>query len=174
MNNIIFDGKDYYFFRALNNGNKRDKENGIQSIRADSIRYYEYYGRWGKYDAKSEISVQEVYDHVKMKYRRDTNCISLTKDANEALTYHTENPQYVLVRIASEDIGKIINAAEYLTREILKKIEEIEGNLSQDYKVKNILEKIEETTHIEQIKKILKDLNPLISTATIYARQYLK
>ena len=173
MNNIIFDGKDYYFFRALNNENKRDKENGIQSIRAKSIQYYEYYGRWGKYDAKSEISVQEVYDHVKMRCRKDTNCISLTKDANVALTYNTENTQYVLVRIAPEDIGKIINVAEYLTRKILKKIEEIEGNLSQDYKVKNILEKIEETTHIEQIKKILKDLNPLISTATIYARQYL-
>ena len=69
MNNIIFDGKNYYLFRALNNGNKKDKEKGIESIRTDSIRYYEQYGRWGKYNDKSKISEQELYDHIKMKHR---------------------------------------------------------------------------------------------------------
>ncbi len=173
MNNIIFDGKNYYLFRALNNGNKKDKEKGIESIRTDSIRYYEQYGRWGKYNDKSKISEQELYDHIKMKHRIDTNCISLTKDANVALTYHTDNPLYILVKLEPENIGEIIDAGKYMTQAIQKKIENVERKLSQNDKLKNIIEQIEEATNIEQIKKILKDYNPLISTATIYAKQYL-
>ena len=49
MKNIIFDGENYYLFRALNDGNKKDLENGINIIRTDCVRYYEEHGEWGKY-----------------------------------------------------------------------------------------------------------------------------
>ena len=90
MNNRLFDinnfniiqvEENYYFFRALNMADNSDIEqnittqNGnIERIRTDRERY----NGETKYTEDSEISLEELYDHIKMHYRKDTNCISLT------------------------------------------------------------------------------------------------
>ena len=84
--NIIQDEKNYYFFRALNMADNYDieqwittLENGkIQRIRTDRERFE---GET-KYKKDSKISLEEIYDHIKMHYRKNTNCISLTSNGN--------------------------------------------------------------------------------------------
>lgn len=173
MKNIIFDGKNYYLFRALNDGNKKDFEKGIDTIRTDCVRYYEEHGEWGKYSDKSEISLEEIYDHIKMRYRRDTNCISLTNDANVALTYHNENPQYILVRVSPEQLEKILDAGEYFSKVIKQQVLDAEKNVQPNSKIKVFLNQIENATNINEIKDILNRFNPLLSTYTVNDKQYL-
>lgn len=173
MKNIIFDGKNYYLFRALNDGNKKDFENGINTIRTDCVRYYEEHGTWGKYSDKSEISLEEIYDHIKMRYRRDTNCISLTRDANVALTYHNENPKYVLVEVSPEQLEKVVDAGEYLSKVIQQRVLETEKNVEPNSEIGEVLNQIENATSINEIKNILNKFNPTLSTYTVNDRQYL-
>ena len=79
--NIIQDEENYYFFRALNMADNNDVEQGItlsedgkiERIRTDRERYLEV----PKYTEESKVSLEEMYDHIKMHYRKDTNCISL-------------------------------------------------------------------------------------------------
>ena len=174
MKNIIFDGENYYLFRSLNDGNKADLEKGIDFIRTDCIRYYETFGKWGKYNDKSTISLEEIYDHIKMRYRRDTNCISLSKDANVVLTYHTENPRYVLVKISPEKLEEVVDAGEYFFRAIEEKVIEAENNIQDETGEKTkILKEIEGANDLNEIRKILNKFNPLMSSYTINERQYL-
>lgn len=89
--NIIEDEENYYFFRALNMADNQDLETGttlgkdgnIERIRTDRERYE----RTTKYTENSEISLEEIYDHIKMHYRKDTNCISLSSNANVSISY---------------------------------------------------------------------------------------
>ena len=174
MKNIIFDGENYYLFRALNDGNKADLEKGIDFIRTDCIRYYENFGKWGKYNDKSTISLEELYDHIKMRYRRDTNCISLSRDANVVLTYHTENPKYVLVKISPEKLREVVDAGEYFFEAIEEKVIEAENNIQDKTgKITKSIQEIEEANDLNEIRKILNEFNPLMSSYTINERQYL-
>ena len=86
--NIIEDEGNYYFFRALNMADNQDLEAGtildnrgsIERIRTDRERYEENAeNEASKYSKDAEISLEQVYDHIKMHYRKDTNCISLSR-----------------------------------------------------------------------------------------------
>ena len=173
MKNIIFDGENYYLFRALNDGNKKDLENGINIIRTDCVRYYEEHGEWGKYSDRSEMSLEEVYDHIKMRYRRDTNCISLTSDANVVLTYHNENPKYVLVKVTPDQMKEIFDAGEYFSKAIEQQVLDAEKNVQANSEIAVILNQIENATSTNEIKNILNKFNPNLSTYTVNDRQYL-
>lgn len=173
MKNIIFDGENYYLFRSLNDGNKKDLENGINTIRTDCVRYYEEHGEWGKYSDKSEISLEEIYDHIKMRYRRDTNCISLTRDANVVLTYHNENPKYVLVKVKPDQMEEIFDAGEYFSKIIEQRVLETEKNVRYNNEIAVILNQIENAKNTNEIKNIINRFNPNLSTYTVNDRQYL-
>lgn len=173
MKNIIFDGKYYYLFRALNDDDKENLEKGIDSIQTDANKYYHKYQTWGKYNDHSEMSLEEIYDHVKMKHRQDTNCISLTQDANVELTYHTENPQYVIIKISPEQLKDYLPAGDYFFDTVKQQVEKIEKGLSDNDQVASTLKKIENADNITQIRKILKDMNPPLQTYSINERQYL-
>lgn len=89
--NIIQDEENYYFFRALNMADNNDIEQQttvsvdgkIERIRTDRERYD---GKT-KYTEDSKLTLEEIYDHIKMHYRKDTNCISLTSNSNVAVNY---------------------------------------------------------------------------------------
>ena len=79
--NIIEDEDNYYFFRALNNGDHNDIKNNVTSngkeierIRTDRERFEEINGT-AKYNSESEISLEEVWDHIKIRYSINTLCI---------------------------------------------------------------------------------------------------
>ena len=134
--NIIEDEENYYFFRALNMADNQDLENGvildsegnIERIRTDREKYEENPDNpEPKYDASTEISLEQMFDHIKMHYRRDTNCISLSSNANVSVSYGrgSYKDRYVMVRVPKKEIGeRVINAGQYMLEEIEKRVNE--------------------------------------------------
>ena len=127
--NIIQDDEYYYFFRALNMADNSDIEqqitvsaNGkIERIRTDRERF----DGETKYTEDSEISLEEIYDHIKMHYRKDTNCISLTSNANIAVNYGrgSYKDRYIMIKIPKKEFGeKTVAAGQYMLRELYSRI----------------------------------------------------
>ena len=173
MREVIFDGQYYYLFRSLNSGNRTDLRNGIKDIRTDSIRYFENNGTWGKYSTESQISLEELYDHVKMQYRRDTNCTSLSNDANVILTYYTEDPKYVVVRYTPEEYKQnVTDASAYFLENISSRITEMEKSITEDG-IRDLLKSIDDTTTREDIIKLIRSKIKDVSIAGLTERQYL-
>ena len=141
--NIIQDKDNYYFFRALNMADNADIENGvtissegkIERIRTDRERYE---GKT-KYSESSQLSLEEIYDHIKIRYRKDTNCISLTSNANVAITYGrgSYKDKYVMVRIPKNDLGnKVVVAGQYMLQQLNSRIEQAINELPEEEKAR--------------------------------------
>ena len=161
--NIIQDDEYYYFFRALNMADNADIEqqttistNGkIERIRTDRERF----DGETKYTEDSEISLEEIYDHIKMHYRKDTNCISLTTNANIAVNYGrgSYKDRYVMIKIPKNEFGeKTVAAGQYMLRELYARIEQSIENLPEEKKI----EILDFFTQIEDAKenKSLQDI----------------
>lgn len=144
--NIIEDEENYYFFRALNMADNRDLEAGttlgkdgnIERIRTDRERYE---GKT-KYTEDSKISLEEIYDHIKMHYRKDTNCISLTSNANVAVNYGrgSYKDRYVMIKIPKNEFGeKTVAAGQYMLKELYSRIAQAIEKLPEEDK-KEILD----------------------------------
>ncbi len=129
--NIISDEEYYYVFRSLEAGDIKDINDGIESvIRTDRERCQGY----TKYSKDTQISLEEMFDHIKMHYRQDTNCISFTTNASVALLYGRDkesfdkdefNDQYVVLKIPKHELGIISHfAPKYFIDEINKIINE--------------------------------------------------
>ena len=173
MREVIFDGQYYYLFRSLNSANKTDLRNGIRDIRTNSIRYFEKNGTWGKYSTESQLSLEELYNHVKIMYRRATNCNSLSNDANVVLTYHTEDPKYVVVRYTPEEYKQnVIDAGAYFLENISSRITEMEKSITEDG-IRDLLKSIDDTTTREDIIKLIRSKIKDVSIAGLTERQYL-
>lgn len=160
--NIIEDEENYYFFRALNMADNQDLETGttlgkdgnIERIRTDRERYE----GTTKYTENSEISLEEIYDHIKMHYRKDTNCISLSSNANVPISYGRGfyEDKYVIVKVPKREIGeKVINAGQYMLEEIRKKVDEYILTISSDSKIIDTLAEIDKAQTSEDIKKAI-------------------
>lgn len=132
--NIIEDEENYCFFRALNMADNNDLEIGvtldnsenIQKIRTDRERYEENTeNEKPKYSKDAPISLEQVYDHIKMHYRKDTNCISLSSNGNVSISYGREfyKDRYAIVKVPKSELGeKVINAGQYMLEEIVRKV----------------------------------------------------
>ena len=162
--NVIQDEDNYYFFRALNMEDNNDIEQGItrpndgkiERIRTDRERYEGI----AKYGETSRISLEEVYDHIKMHHRKDTNCISLTSNGNVAVGYGrgTYKDRYTMVKIPKEEIGeKVVTAGQYMLQEVYERIEETLGKLSEDEKEKilGIFEEIDKTEENKTLQNMI-------------------
>ena len=128
--NIISDKENYYFFRALNMADNSDIERKItvsadgkiEKIRTDRQRYE---GET-KYTEDSYMTLEELYDHIKIHYRKDTNCISLTSNANIAVNYGrgSYKDKYVMIKIPKKEFGnKTVEAGQYMLQELYSRIE---------------------------------------------------
>ena len=158
---VIQDEEYYYFFRALNNGDNSDitqgittEESKIKRIRTDRERYK----RTAKYTADSKISLEEMHDHIKMGHRTDTNCISLTTNANVAIDYGRRfyNDEYVIIRVPIKDFGEnIVNAGSYMLAETEKKILEIAETLPEDSEVLKLFEEIDSASSKQELEGYL-------------------
>ena len=161
--NIIQDEENYYFFRALNMADNADVEqqktisaNGkIERIRTDRERF----DGETKYKEDSEISLEEIYDHIKMHYRKDTNCISLTSNGNVAINYGrgSYKDSYAMIKIPKKEFGeKAIAAGQYMIQELYSTIQQTVESLPEEEKqeILSVFEDIEEATE----NKTLKDL----------------
>ena len=162
--NIIQDEENYYFFRALNMADNNDIEQGIiaskngkiERIRTDRERY----DGETKYREDSEISLEELYDHIKMHYRKDTNCISLTTNSNVAVNYGrgSYKDRYVMIKISKKEFGeKTVIAGQYMLQELYSRIEQEIENLSEEEreKILSIFDDIEEATESKTLQDII-------------------
>ena len=155
--NIFEDENNYYFFRALNMGDIRDIENLITidsngriiKIRTDRDRYLED----AKYSSDSQIALEEVYDHIKMHHRVDTNCISLTSNANVSALYGRGfyKDKYVVVKVPKKEFGNtVFNAGQYMLEQINELINNYVAN-SNDEELKRKIEYISGLDNVDEI-----------------------
>lgn len=165
--NIIEDEGNYYFFRALNMEDNQDLEEGIildntdniEKIRTDRERYEQNpENEPPKYSKDAEISLEQVYDHIKMHHRKDTNCISLSSNANVAISYGRGiyKDRYVMVKVPKKELGKkVINAGQYMLEEISKKVDEYISSIPDDSKLLETISKIDNSKTEEEIRKAI-------------------
>lgn len=165
--NIIEDGENYYFFRALNMADNKDLEEGIianetgdiKKIRTDRERYEANSVNGApKYNKDSKITLEQVYDHIKMHYRKDTNCISLSSNCNVSILYGRGyyKDKYIMVKVPKKDFGKkVINAGEYILEEIVKKVNEYLLSINDDSKVIELLSEIESSKTPRELSRII-------------------
>ena len=162
--NIIQDEENYYFFRALNMADNADIEKGttlsaegkIERIRTDRERYEER----PKYTDSSELSLEEIYDHIKMHYRKDTNCISLTSNANIAINYGrgSYKDRYVIIRIPKKEFGEnTVNAGQYMLKELYARIARAVETLPEEKKqeILEVFNQIDRTRENKELKSII-------------------
>ena len=153
--NIIEDEENYYFFRALNMADNQELEDGtildgtgnFERIRTDRERYEQDPEKGEpKYSKTSEISLEEVYDHIKMHYRKDTNCISLSSNANVSISYARGfyKDRYVMIKVSKREMGeKVVFAGQYMLEEIERKVDEYISSKGSDSKLQEALSEIE-------------------------------
>ncbi|MDO4963712.1 MAG: Helicase associated domain protein, partial [bacterium] len=160
--NIYSDEENYYFFRALNNADHNDIKTGITSDeKGDILRVrtdFERYKDTPTYSYDDDLSLKQILDHIKEHHRTDTNCISVTSNANAAITYGRKfyHDEYVIVKVPKKELGKrVYNAGLYMLEEINKRINEIiKNDPSIDYSKKTILDFVDSIQTKEQLEKI--------------------
>ena len=167
ITNCYQDDNYYYFFRALNKRDMagiRDKsildEAGhIRKIVTDN----NFFNHKDRYNEESELTLEEMVNHVKTHYDKDTNCISLSSDANVCLTYGRSDyeDKYIVVKVPKSELGKTtFNAGKYIYEEILKRVntylEEHQDDLTdlQKYYIES-LKNISTKEQLESLKKTL-------------------
>ena len=159
--NIYSDNDYYYFFRALNMADNKDFEDNIitdehgmiQRIRTNLERY----DGVPKYTKDSNISLEEMVNHIKMHQRKDTNCISLSTNANVSLVYGRGNykDKYVIVKVPKEEMNsKVYNAGLYMLSEINKRIDSIIATEQLDDMQKYLIDFINNAQTPEKLEEI--------------------
>ena len=167
ITNCYQDSNYYYFFRALNkrdmtgirNGSTLDSNGHISKIVTDST----FYNNRNRYNEESNLTLEEMVNHVKTHYDKDTNCISLSSDANVCLTYGRSDyeDKYVIIKVPKKELGHTtFNAGKYIYEEILKRVNayiaEHEDDLTdlQKYYIESI-KNISTKEQLDNLKKTL-------------------
>ena len=164
--NIISDEENYYFFRSLEPGdiqdleekNIKDENGNYIRIRTDRERWEETHSLTPRWNSESQVTLEEMYNHIKTPYSLETNCISLSSNANVARTYgETFSDKYVMIKVPKKEMGqRVYNAGQYMLSEIARKVQEriAQGNIPEE--VLEDLKKIDEATKPEDLKEIIK------------------
>ena len=164
--NVISDEENYYFFRSLEPGDIKDLEEGnikdengnYIRIRTDRERWEETHSIKPRWNAESTVTLEEMYNHIKMHHSLETNCISLSSNANVARTYgETFSDKYVMIKVPKKEMGqRVYNAGQYMLAEIDKKVQEriSQGNIPEE--VLGDFRRIDEATESKELKEIIK------------------
>ena len=164
--NIISDEENYYFFRSLEPGDIKDLEEGnikdengkYIRLRTDRERWEETHSIKPRWNAESTVTLEEMYNHIKMHYSLETNCISLSSNANVARTYgETFSDKYVMIKVPKKEMGqRVYNAGQYMLTEIDKKVQEriAQGDIPEE--VLEDFERIDAVAESKELKEILK------------------
>ena len=163
--NIIQDDENYYFFRALNLGDENDMrthltttfDGTLEKVRTDRSRYEGA----AKYQEGAPLSLEQAFDHIKMHHRKDTNCISLSSNANVALLYGKSfyRNHYAMIKVPKTELGNnTVLAGPYMLEEVSKKIEEYRKNPNLDEVTKYYLDAIQNAKNKARIEELLKTI----------------
>ena len=165
--NIIEDEENYYFFRALNMADNQDLENGtildstgnVAKIRTDRERYEENQkNSTPKYSKGAKISLEQVYDHIKMHYRKDTNCISLSSNCNVSISYGRGfyKDRYIMVKVTKKKFGeKVVHAGQYMLEEIKKEVDKYISSINNDSKLLETISEIDNSKSAKEIRNAI-------------------
>ena len=163
--NLIEDENYYYLFRALNNGDHNDIQNKtttnrqgvLTHIRTDRARYIENTkNKNALYSENDYISLMQVVDHIKRGHRTDTNCISLSSNANVAVMYGNGcyHDEYVLIKIPKNKASeRVYNVSEYMLLEIEKRIQNAVKTANEE--VNKLVESIDLAKSNEELINII-------------------
>ena len=161
--NIFQDEENYYLFRSLNRGDHADmikgitrNSEGLHTVRTDRERYVEENGE-AKYSEDSEISLFEMWEHIRIGQSKQTNCISLSSNTNVSLDYGSGyNEEYTIVKVPKNS-SNVFNAGQYMLREIEKYIEIEIQKLPEDSKIRESINKINNSTNSRSVIKTIAD-----------------
>ena len=163
--NIISDKENYYFFRALNFADIKDIENGITKkngeyirIRTDRERWEETHQEQARWNSNSEISLEEIFNHIKIHYSKETNCISLSSNSNVIRIYgEGYQNKYVMVKIPKREMGQnVFNAGQYMLSEVEIEMNKVINSDLIDNNVKELLNDIDKANTSNEIRDMLK------------------
>ena len=155
---LLFDGENYYLVRSLNKLDIEnfDKENGIIPKIDNNVGY----------------TAQDVMAQIRMQHRK-TNLISMSEDPNIVLTYDKTNlHRFVLIKLSKdeiEDSKKVFSAGEYLLGVMGYQIETQAQNAP--LKVRQILERVDNASSIEEIIKIINGADRQVATSLVESKQ---
>ena len=163
--NIISDEENYYFFRSLEPGDIEDLEKGIIKdgdnyirLRTDRERWEETHQEKPHWNAESKITLEEMYNHIKIHYSLQTNCISLSSNANVARTYgEAFSDKYVMITVPKREMGeKVFHAGQYMLQEIQKQVEQVISSVDIPESVIEELKQIDAAKTSDEIKEVIK------------------
>ncbi len=158
--NIYSDDDNYYFFRSL-------EEVDVESIKNTSIidelgniikliTDREFYGET-IFTKDSDISLEEMVEHIKKNYNKHTNCISFSSNANVCLDYgrSTYSDDYVVLKVPKSVFG--VNdffAGEYMLSEVSKVLDEFYSNLDDESDIKKYFDMIDNANSQEELELV--------------------
>ena len=182
--NVISDGEYYYVFRALNSGDHRDieeqkiTEDGerLARIRTDRERWEEQNGKASKYAESNEASVEEIISHCKaFDHSKETNCISLTSNANIVLNYgEGYNNEYVMVKIPKSSSEGFIEAGKFLLEDLEKRINEKISELDINSELYGQLERMNSQNKKEIVESVVATFTKVKSEGKYTGKNALK
>ena len=148
-----------------------DENGNITRIRTDRERWEETHTeRAPRYDKGAELSLNQINDHIKMRYSKETNCISLSSNANVSIVYGrgSYTDKYVIVKVPKSEMGqKIVNAGQYMLEEIEKRVNKTIESLdkTENKELLIIINKIKNATTLDEISDIMLDMQKLDTTS---------
>ena len=163
--NIYSDDENYYFFRSL-------EEVDVESIKNKSIidesgkikkliTDREFYGET-IFTKDSDISLEEITEHIKKNYNKHTNCISFSSNANVALDYgrSTYNDNYIVLKVPKKDFEKdTFFAGKYMLSEVSKVLDEFYSSLDNSSIIKKYFDMIDNAKTQEELEGIKEKLS---------------
>ena len=171
--NIYSDDENYYFFRSL-------EEVDVESIKNRSIvdesgkikrliTDREFYGET-TFTKDSDISLEEMTEHIKTNYNKHTNCISFSSNANVALDYgrSTYNDEYIVLKVPKKDFEKdTFFAGKYMFLEVSKVLDEFYSKLDNESDIKKYFDMIDKAKSQEELEKIKEQVQENLSLKNI-------
>ena len=171
--NIYSDDENYYFFRSL-------EEVDVESIKNKSIidesgkikrliTDREFYGET-IFTKDSDISLEEITEHIKKNYNKHTNCISFSSNANVCLDYgrSTYNDDYVVLKVPKKDFEKdTFFAGKYMLSEVSKVLDEFYSNLDDSSIIKKYFDMIDKVKSQEELEKIKEQVQENLSLKNV-------
>ena len=171
--NIYSDNENYYFFRSLKevdvesikNKNIIDESGKIKKLITDR----EFYGET-IFTKDSDISLEEITEHIKKNYNKHTNCISFSSNANVALDYgrSTYNDNYIVLKVPKKDFEKdTFFAGKYMLSEVSKVLDEFYSSLDNSSIIKKYFDMIDKAKSQEELELIKEQVKENLSLKNI-------
>lgn len=159
--NIIEDDNHYYIFRALEDGDILDinnqnisvNGNSISKIRTYKTRYNEQEKEKSKYTDSTEITLREIWDHIRKNFYPGTNCISFSTNANVVLDYANKDNMFAMIKVPKSGNDNIYFAGLYMLQELNKIIDNQIKSL-ENLELVNMLRKIDSEDSVDNILKL--------------------